>query len=440
MLTLINDQDIINLIYNFIFGFSDSKTNYVFTYNTEKETSFMAETLSNSNTNSNANIPNSTEKQYKNDLKNSGKKNSISYTHSRTNSINSVLSKNFNLQSDNNENMISNSNNNYGGLNTLNTFSNSSSNNNSASKNNNNSAYKNQVSSNNPDTYANNNSYNNYDSKYNQKSNPEYLSTKNSEENINQNTNTNLTSTEYEESLENNFYLNQDYNFKAHNNIRIALKIFNNMNNQEESINLVISSLFEKFFEKCPFFMFNRLLFPFAEFCLRQIDDPNKFLKVKKTIPDLDSLYNLVKLYDDAKNLNFYFDTNIKAISFNTLNHYIKNDIDFYFYYLNQRQDKENYDYYNEDEKNQNFNLDIKEANNNEENGNGFSHQTSGAASIKPRFSVRDDNKEIVAPSHFAYVNIDRESIKRVLQTPKNPREHLIYNPETPKNNENFSI
>ncbi len=181
MLTLINDQDIINLIYNFIFGFSDSKTNYVFTYNTEKETSFMAETLINSNTNSNANIPNSTEKQYKNDLKNSGKKNSISYTHSRTNSINSVLSKNFNLQSDNNENMISNSNNNYGGLNTLNTFSNSSSNNNSASKNNNNSAYKNQVSSNNPDTYANNNSYNNYDSKYNQKSNPEYLSTKNSE-------------------------------------------------------------------------------------------------------------------------------------------------------------------------------------------------------------------------------------------------------------------
>ena len=140
------------------------------------------------------------------------------------------------------------------------------------------------------------------------------------------------------------------------------------MNNEDEKINIVILVLTEKLFEKCPFLMFDKLVLPFAEYCVRQIDDPNKFFKVKKVLPDLDMLYNIIKLYDENKILNSYFETNIKFNSYNTLNHYIKNDIDFYYYYLNERQDQENYNYYNDNK--EESNLDEENKSNNNDNLN----------------------------------------------------------------------
>ena len=45
MITLINDTEIITLLYSFIFGFKDSKTNYIFKYNMEEQTSYMSDNL-----------------------------------------------------------------------------------------------------------------------------------------------------------------------------------------------------------------------------------------------------------------------------------------------------------------------------------------------------------------------------------------------------------
>lgn len=341
LVNIINDQDIINLIFNFIFGFNDSKTNYVFTYNTEEQTSFLAETLShngnsnNSNQNTNENYDSINESN--NSINDSGRKKKNSINHYRTNSFNSYkkssnINDNLNINLNNNEAFLS-----------LNSISNinylyKENNMNSNVGLDTNKKIINNKKSNESNIYVVNYLFDN---------NNTNISTKQSEEKFNNN------KFEKDEPIENFFNFKEDYNFKFHNNIRIGLKIFNNMNNENEKINLVISLLFEKFFEKCPFLMFNRLVFPFADFCLRQIEDPNKFLKVKKTIPDIDVLYNLVKLYDSYKNLGIYFEENIKLISFNTLNYYIKNDIDFYYYYLSQRQDDENFDYYNENEINQ---------------------------------------------------------------------------------------
>ncbi len=388
MITLISDQEIVNLIYNFIFGFTDSKTNYVFTYNTDEQTSYLAESLNNNKSNnSNLNID---EKNHIKDINNSSRKNSIFFHHSRNNSYNST-SKAFNF---NDQDFIN-----------LNNYSNS-----------------NFVNKNIEKTVEKNNIYyvntkiikNNLDN-----NNTEYLSTKNSENKII------YSNSELENDMENNFYFCQEYNFNAHNNIRIGLKILNNMNVEEEKINLIISVLFEKFFEKCPFLMFNRLVFPFAELCLRQINDPNKFLKIKKTIPDLEMIYNLIKLYDDSKNITNYLDNNIKVSSFNTLNHYIKNDIDFYFYYLNKRQDEENYDYYNEEENNIVVNYNIVE--DFEETVFERDFKDLKQDNRKGELSVKGEiNKNINEISNYSNNNffnkIDGESTHNILQNPNNKK------------------
>jgi hypothetical protein len=323
MISLINDIDIINLIYNFLFGFNDSKTNYVFHYNINEETAYFTNSINNT---TNASANNSSSKDY----------NNISRTktkgHSKQSSLASISSFDLNELQNIYNNTQNNNNNNYSS----------------------NQSKKLIGNNNNMELITNTNFNINSNKKIN--NNKNFL--KESIDKLSDLTNENLYENKNEEKKENFFYENQDYNYIGHNNIAIGLKIFNNMNNSNESINLVISVMFEKLFEKVPISMFNRLIFPFAEFCTKEIDNPLIFNREKSKIPDMSILLNLIKIYEDHKEINAYFEDNIIKTSFKTLNHYIKNDFDFYFYYLNARQDQENFDYLNE------FN------NNNEENKN----------------------------------------------------------------------
>lgn len=379
MISLINDIEIINLIYNFLFGFNDSKTNYVFTYNVNEETATFTNSINNSNNNS---------------TNNSIVKDNNNFTRTRTNghskksSIASIASVDLNeLQNLYilNNNQSSNKKNSFDA---------------SASKNTLNDFEKN--------NYFSNSSRKNFNEKTPGKND--------TIENISNFANENFTR---------NFYENQDYNFRAHNNIAIGLKIFNNMNNPNESINLVISVLFEKLFEKVPISMFNRLIFPFAEFCTKELDDDLVLTKQNNKIPDLNAIFNIIRMYDDPKDINSYFEENIVKASYKTLNHYIKNDFDFYFYYLSARQDQENFDYLNdnsEEIENQKFNKsdeeNIKENLNREgEKKNIFFEEIFPSKKEEVKTPIKNPNNPIQASNNrssilIAYNNMNEISIK----------------------------
>jgi hypothetical protein len=173
------------------------------------------------------------------------------------------------------------------------------------------------------------------------------------------------------------------------------------MNNSNESINLVISVMFEKLFEKVPISMFNRLIFPFAEFCTKEIENPLIYIKQKSKNPDLSILFNLIKFYEDPREINSYFEDNIIKTSFKTFNHYIKNDFDFYFYYLSARQDQENFDYLNDDNNNDNNNNNEENKNDLKENFNDGEKRTKIFDEIffknkENKYENKDENKNTI--------------------------------------------
>ena len=63
-----------------------------------------------------------------------------------------------------------------------------------------------------------------------------------------------------------------DYNYNKHDHIGMQINIYNNFDNPREKINLVVITLVEVYFEKCPYIMTHKLVLPFAELCLKQID------------------------------------------------------------------------------------------------------------------------------------------------------------------------
>lgn len=61
-----------------------------------------------------------------------------------------------------------------------------------------------------------------------------------------------------------------NYDYKKHHNVDIALSILTNMNNQKEMINLVIFCILEIFLEKCPLKFVDKLITPFIEVVLKK--------------------------------------------------------------------------------------------------------------------------------------------------------------------------
>jgi hypothetical protein len=78
--------------------------------------------------------------------------------------------------------------------------------------------------------------------------------------------------------------LDLDYNYAKHDSIRIGLTLLNNLKNYKEGINLIIPTLFETFLEKCPYMTVHKLILPFTEVCLKQLDDARHLLQNRKHI------------------------------------------------------------------------------------------------------------------------------------------------------------
>jgi hypothetical protein len=61
-----------------------------------------------------------------------------------------------------------------------------------------------------------------------------------------------------------------NYDYKKHHNVDIALSILTNMKTQKEMINLVIYCILEIFLEKCPLKFVDKLITPFIEVVLKK--------------------------------------------------------------------------------------------------------------------------------------------------------------------------
>jgi hypothetical protein len=127
----------------------------------------------------------------------------------------------------------------------------------------------------------------------------------------------------------------------------MQINIYNNFDNPREKINLVVITLVEVYFEKCPYIMTHKLVLPFAELCLKQIDDPNRFLNNVKVYPESDISYFFYLIGTVAGKSAFDISDYVDNLEFNMYRsylHYINNDIDFYYYYLNKREDQEKFE------------------------------------------------------------------------------------------------
>lgn len=142
-----------------------------------------------------------------------------------------------------------------------------------------------------------------------------------------------------------------DLNYSKHENVFIGLALLNNLTSNKEKLNIVILTLYEAFFEKCPYMTIHMVLLPFTEVCLKQMVNTDYLLQNKKSYPDITCFFNLLSIINDNKQFEFSeVTTNIENNLNRSYSHYINNDLDFYYYYLNQRQDQENFQYVEKEE------------------------------------------------------------------------------------------
>jgi hypothetical protein len=140
-----------------------------------------------------------------------------------------------------------------------------------------------------------------------------------------------------------------DYDYQKHENISIGLSILNNLHSNKEKINIVIITLFEAFFEKCPYMTIHKVILPFTETCLKQMENTEYLLQNEKTYPNVDCFFSLLSKINDYKKFQFSeISSNLDNNLYRSYSHYINNDIDFYYYYLNQREDQENFQFFDE--------------------------------------------------------------------------------------------
>ena len=122
-----------------------------------------------------------------------------------------------------------------------------------------------------------------------------------------------------------------EFDYANHKASEISIRIFNNMKQKREHINVVIFKLFEILFEKRPYLMIKKFVKPYTDFVLKRTKDKSKYISGNKSYPITLQLLEL---------LNFYhkFDTtdmanNVEASMFKNFAYYINYDIDFYTYY-----------------------------------------------------------------------------------------------------------
>lgn len=151
-----------------------------------------------------------------------------------------------------------------------------------------------------------------------------------------------------------------DYDYQKHENISIGLSIMNNLNSNKENINIVIITLIESFFEKCPYMTIHKLILPFTETCLKQMENTEYLLQNKKSYPNVDCFFSFLSKINENKKFVFSeISSNLDNNLYRSYSHYINNDVDFYYYYLNQREDQENFQFF--DVNNQNDKNEIQE-------------------------------------------------------------------------------
>lgn len=133
------------------------------------------------------------------------------------------------------------------------------------------------------------------------------------------------------------------FNYYKHDNIALGVSLFKNMTNTKEIINVIIFVLFETLFEKCPFLMMQRLVLPFAELCIRQMEDPDRILSSNKVYPDTTYFCYLISIYEKKNfDINLIAD-NVEYNTYRCYNNYMSNDIDFYYHYQNRIEDYQSY-------------------------------------------------------------------------------------------------
>ena len=131
-----------------------------------------------------------------------------------------------------------------------------------------------------------------------------------------------------------------EFNYAGHKASEICLRIFNNMVQKKEHVNVVTFKLFEILFEKRPYLMIKKFVKPYTDFVIKKSKNKMKYTSGHKSYPitlQLIELLNFYQKYDTTDMIN-----NIECSMFKNFAYYINYDIDFYMYYSKNEDDMMN--------------------------------------------------------------------------------------------------
>ena len=122
-----------------------------------------------------------------------------------------------------------------------------------------------------------------------------------------------------------------EFDYSNHKANEISLRIFNNMRQKREHINIVTYKLFEILFEKRPYQMIKKFVKPYTDFVIKRSKDKTKYTSGNKSYPITLQLLELLNFYHEFETTDMV--NNVEASMFKNFAYYINYDIDFYTYY-----------------------------------------------------------------------------------------------------------